>query len=81
MNYSTNRKMNVLILILISTFTTGCVSSKPIKQTIPPIYTQDCVKPMIQGSTYKDLINAYIERGKAIEDCNADKKALREFQK
>jgi hypothetical protein len=44
----------------------SCSSSAPIKPVL-----QECDKPELVGDTYRDLIEAYLRRGEAIDVCNA----------
>ena len=56
----------------------ACVSTEFI---LPPDnLLEDCPKAQINGETNLDLANAYNARGRNIDECNADKRALRTWR-
>lgn len=40
--------------------------------------TKPCDRPELQGETYRDLVESYLARGKAIDECNDRLEALRQ---
>ena len=68
-----------LSCLLISLTACASVPPKPTPIPIPSELLVDCVKPVITGKTVGDLALAYNARGVAIDKCNADKGALREW--
>jgi len=67
-------RLSPLILLI------GCSSNPQIRsipQEIPPVLTQGCEKPELQGDTWADLVKAYQERGYAIDKCNKQLENLR----
>jgi len=55
----------------------GCTKTKLVFQVPPAQYTQDCPKPNPALTDNASLAQAYLERGSAIDRCNAGKQALR----
>lgn len=76
-----------LPLAFLIAFTTGCAPRSPqvLIQThteyvkLPSHYLDPTPIPTLRGPTEGDLISAYLERGAAIAQCNADKQALAEL--
>ena len=59
----------------------GCTRTKLVFAAPPAQYLLDCPKPNPVLTDNASLAQAYIERGSAIERCNADKQALRVWAK
>lgn len=55
---------------------TGC-QTRYINLPADPVIARDCSKPTIEGDLVRDLGKAYLERGKAIDECNDRLRALR----
>jgi len=70
------RIVNVLILLLTSLFLTSCGSTTVL--SVDPALVVNCDKPELIGKTWRDLAISYVERGEAIDECNARMKLLRE---
>lgn len=45
---------------------------------VDPRLTKDCDIPMLQGDTWRDLAEAYVERGNALLECTDRMRAIRE---
>lgn len=60
----------------------ACETTKTVirYKPIPPKSTIDCEKPVLGGTTYADLAEAYVARGEAIDVCNLQLKEIRELQ-
>jgi len=54
----------------------GC--AKPITVPIDPRLTRDCAYPELRGDTWRDLADAYAERGVALQECTDRMRAIRE---
>jgi hypothetical protein len=75
--------MKLVILILTGLALSclqGCTtpSARTDTTVVDPVSVQPTPKPVIQGDTNEDLKDAYIRRGVAIDNCNADKAAIAE---
>lgn len=69
---------------LIAPFLLACTTLSPPPpppvKLLPPVeLLQDCPVPHLIGRTNRFLAEGYEARGTALEACNADKKALREW--
>lgn len=69
--------ISALLLGLALLFLTSCGSTP---QVIKPdgALTIDMDKPELEGDTWRDLAEAYIRRGEAIDEGNSRFKAIRE---
>lgn len=68
------------VLVALLGLLVGC--SAPLKtiRLLPPNeLVQDCIAPEVVAGTNKDLANSIILLGDALELCNIDKKALRDW--
>ena len=71
---------NVLMLLCLPLLTAACATE--VRQvTIPASLLADCPKPEWNGTTYRDLAELAVRRGKAIDDCNDQLSAAREYQR
>jgi hypothetical protein len=61
---------------------TACSTTELTKRaTIPESLLQDCPVPKWEGKTYRDVIDLTERRRGALEDCNEQLSAAREYQR
>lgn len=84
--------MTILTALSLTVFLSACQSvpetqtetvvvSEPVYIFPDPLWMQDCVKPQLKGNKTESLVQFYFDALTAIEKCNEDKKALREWSK
>ncbi len=71
------RKVHVCILgLILPLYLSGCVTRYTVVPPSPEL-TKDCGYPVLTGDTWRDLAEAYAERGAALKECNNRMEALR----
>lgn len=73
--------MNVLTVLCLPLLTAACATTEVRTVGVPAALLADCEKPKWEGGSYRDLAELAMRRGKAIDDCNDQLAAVREYQR
>lgn len=56
---------------------TGCATERLIIVPVDPTLARDCGRPGLEGDTWRDLAEAYVERGAALDECTERMREVR----
>lgn len=80
------RPWRALTLLCLCSLTAACADRAPVIVTeyqpvrLPARLLQDCDSPVWAGGTFRDLAELAVARREALEACNRQLKAAREYQ-
>lgn len=70
-----------LCLMVLSACSSEQVVTVPVVEYVSPpeVLLRDCDSPQLDGDTYRAAVILAVQRGAAIDQCNADKRKLRQW--
>lgn len=70
--------MLIALLILLAFAISSCTTVRYVAVKPSPALTKDCDYPAMTGDKWKDLAEAYVNRGAALRECSDRMRAIRE---